>query len=222
MESYSATPLSKPMNIYVVGAQCTGKTTLVKALQKHFENDESCRWEEQQIQAPRVITEVARGVMKKHALTAEDVIDSRARGIEMQELILEAQLHAEMESDEWFISDRSGCDPIVYSRRYAGDGAAQELIASKAFAILRKNMQQSLIIVCEAGADWLFDDGVRLMPITRNDWVAFHELFCSLLDSIGMRYVVLPYSIAKPEDRVDFVLKRWAKHQGPEDCKHMS
>ena len=217
MESNAQPLLSKLTNIYLVGAQCTGKTTLVKALLKHFEKHDNCRWQGQQIQKPRVIIEVARGVMQKHGLNAEDVTSLKGRGIEMQKLILEAQLQAEFESDGWFISDRSGFDPIVYARRYVGDDAAQELMASNAFAVLQKNMQQSLMIVCEAGADWLFDDGVRLMPTSRDDWVDFHKLFCASLDSIGMSYVVLPYSITRPEERVDFVLERWAKDNAQQD-----
>lgn len=217
MESILCTPRSsaKPSNIYIVGAQNTGKTTLVKALQKHFDRRDNCKWKDEQISAPKIITEVARGVLQKHAFTAADITSSRTRAIELQRLILEAQLQAEAETDDgWFISDRSGFDPIIYALRYVGSEAARDLMASNAFIALKENMQKSLVIICEAGADWLFDDGVRLMPISKEDWVAFHSLFCTSLEAAGVDYIVLPYCTTGSTERVDFVLEKWATDDG--------
>ena len=70
-------------------------------------------------------------------------------------------------------------------------------------------MERSLVIVCEAGADWLVDDGVRLMPEDRKDWVAFHDLFCESLKDAGLDFVVLPCQIKDLAERVRFVLERW-------------
>ena len=66
-----------------------------------------------------------------------------------------------------------------------------------------------MIIVCEAGADWLTDDGVRLMPENREDWIEFHQLFCSCLDASGLDYEVLPSNVTSLRERVAFVLRRW-------------
>ncbi|MCJ1422794.1 hypothetical protein MMC29_000674 [Sticta canariensis] len=207
-------PSPNPTNIYIVGAQCTGKTTLVKALQKHFDRHENCKWQHEEISAPKIIIEVARGVLQNHAFTAEDITSSRARSIQLQRLILEAQLRAEAEAgDAWFISDRSGFDPIVYALRYVGNDAARELMASMEFIALKERMQKSLVIICEAGADWLFDDGVRLMPTSKDDWVAFHSLFRVSLEAAGVEYIVLPCNMTGSTERVDFVIGNWAAHR---------
>lgn len=214
MESIPSTPRSsaEPPNIYIIGAQNTGKTTLVKALKKHFDRHENCKWQDKQISAPKVIEELARGVLRKHGFTADDISSSQVRAIELQRLILEAQLQAEVEfGDTWFISDRSGFDPIIYAQRYVGNDAAQDLMASKEFIALKESMQKSLVIVCEAGADWLYDDGVRLMPTSKDDWVAFHSLFCTSLKMADIAYIILPHSMT-PIERVDFVLGKWVAH----------
>ncbi len=74
---------------------------------------------------------------------------------------------------------------------------------------LKERMGQSLVVVCEAGADWLIDDGVRLMPEDKADWTALHDLFCSLLRDAGLDYVVLPCEVKDIGERVQFVLDRW-------------
>ncbi|MCJ1463978.1 hypothetical protein MMC07_002588 [Pseudocyphellaria aurata] len=213
MEDILSSPRSspKPMNIYIVGAQSTGKTTLVKGLQEYLSLHENCKWQDEQTSAPKVIIEVARGVLRDYAFTAEDITSSPTRAIELQRLILEAQLQAEAEvGDAWFISDRSGFDPVIYALRYVGTDAARELMASKTFVALQERMQRSLVIICEAGADWLFDDGVRLMPNDKEDWVAFHSLFCASLEAAGVEYFVLPHSVTGSTERVKFVIEKWA------------
>lgn len=183
----------------------------MEGLQKHFDQHENCQWQDEQISAPKVITEVARGVLQKYSFTAEDITFSQIRAAELQRLILEAQLQAEADvGDAWFISDRSGFDPIIYTLRYVGNDAARDLMASNAFLSLKERMQKSLVIICEAGADWLIDDGVRLMPTSKDDWVAFHSLFCASLEAEGVEYIVLPHSMVGSTERVDFVVGKWA------------
>jgi hypothetical protein len=70
-------------------------------------------------------------------------------------------------------------------------------------------MRNSLVVGCEVGADWLTDDGVRLMPEDRADWVGFHQLFCSCVDDWGLNYEVLPYKVSNLHESVTFVLERW-------------
>lgn len=70
-------------------------------------------------------------------------------------------------------------------------------------------MKDSVVIVCQAGADWLLDDGVRLMPENREAWIQFHRLFCSCLDEWGLDYEVVPCTLIDIDKRVEFVLERW-------------
>jgi hypothetical protein len=75
--------------------------------------------------------EVARTVLKQHNFTADDVTSSPARSLTLQQLILQAQVATERgisEQGDWFISDRSGADPIVYARKYVNEDAASDLI----------------------------------------------------------------------------------------------
>ena len=129
-----------------------------------------------------------------------------------QQLILQAQVHAERTTSgqaEWFISDRSGADPIIYARKYVSEDAAEDLAGSVDWLQLRDRMRKSMVIVCEAGADWLTDDGVRLMPESGEEWISFHELFCSCLDKWEVNYRVLLCDITEAYDRLAFVLKSW-------------
>ncbi|KAF8849896.1 hypothetical protein BDZ45DRAFT_680174 [Acephala macrosclerotiorum] len=197
----------KPRDIYIVGAQSTGKTTLVKALENHFKGANGYR-----IDRPKIITEVARTVLQQHNFTANDIKSSPARALALQRLILQAQLSAERAvsgQGEWFVSDRSGVDPIVYARKYVSKDAESNLIKSTEWLELRERMRKSVVIVCEAGADWLADDGVRLMPESREDWIGFHQLFCSCLEDWGLNYEVLPRDVTNLHERVAFVLERW-------------
>ncbi|KAK1834908.1 P-loop containing nucleoside triphosphate hydrolase [Podospora conica] len=194
-------------NVYIVGAQCTGKTTLVNRLDQHFHGDPPPAG------PPAIIKEVARTVLVKHNFTADDITSSQERCLLLQRLILEAQAKAEREvlqagAAAWFISDRSGVDPIAYASQHVGEGAAEVLMGSSDWLELRERMQGSLIVVCEAGASWLTDDGVRLMPASMEEWKAFHELFCRMLGRMGLEFVVLPSTVVDLGDRVDFVLRK--------------
>lgn len=195
-----------PKNIYIVGAQCTGKTTLIGALSSHFTASSLST-----TPAPLVFTEVARTVLRKHNLTGSDIASSPSKNLLFQQLMIEAQYATEKvaETSQWFISDRSGFDPIVYARRYVGEEGARSLMEMEIWGELKERMGRSLVVVCEAGADWLVDDGVRLMPENKEDWVAFHDLFCELLRDAGLDFVVLPCEMKDLAERVRFVLDYW-------------
>ncbi|KAG7419614.1 hypothetical protein Forpe1208_v003414 [Fusarium oxysporum f. sp. rapae] len=113
-------------NIYIIGPQSTGKTTLVNKLQSDLEH-----WlADTSVDKPQIIPEVARTVLRKHKYSAEDIQTSTTRCLELQQLILEAQAEAEKEAlrtSSWFISDRSGFDPSVYAKRYAAPDAVGKL-----------------------------------------------------------------------------------------------
>ncbi|KAL7622346.1 hypothetical protein AAE478_007850 [Parahypoxylon ruwenzoriense] len=193
-------------NIYVVGAPCTGKTTLVKALQDHFEI--SSKRED----TPGIISEVARTILRTQHFTADDIRSSPDRSLTFQQLILTAQLSAEravLENNKWFISDRSGIDPIVYAKRYVSQEAATKLFQTLEWIELKERMGRSLIIVCEPGSGWLKDDGVRLMPEDMEDWVQFHKMFCSTLDEMGLQYETLPHEMDNIIDRARHVIAKW-------------
>lgn len=198
-------------HIYIVGAQNTGKTTIVNALQAAFAKDKS-------VVQPKVIREVARGVLRKHNIKAEDIRTPSSAG-GLQKLILEAQFDAENESLEedkgFFISDRSGIDSIAYARKYATEEKSIQLGQSTEWCQLRDRMKDSLVIVCQAGADWLVDDGVRLMPENREEWIEVDQLFCTCLDEWRLDYEVVPCTLTDIDERVEFVLERW--RTGPKD-----
>jgi nicotinamide riboside kinase len=213
--SFKSSADPKPACIYVIGAQCTGKTTLVNALQLYFDKPEHSNWHGSNISAPGIIKEVARNVLKEHNFTAEDITSSRTRALSLQKLILEAQLTAERRiKPDWFISDRSGIDPLIYAKRYVGEGAAKGLFESAEWLELRESMRQSSIVVCEPGSRWLSEDGVRLMPENEDQWMAFHHTFCAFLEEMDIKYRVLPNSTADLGDRVEFVIQYWRDEAG--------
>src|SRR5205085_2179344 len=131
--------------------------------------------------------------------------------LELQKLILQAQRDAErrtIEKGGWFISDRSGADPIAYALRYVNNAGVGELLASEAWVELRETMRRSVVIVCQAGEamrSWLMDDGVRLMPKSVEDWVAFHELLCIFLEEQRIEYAVIPAEMGGRGERVEYV-----------------
>ncbi|RWA08167.1 hypothetical protein EKO27_g6938, partial [Xylaria grammica] len=99
-------------SIYIIGSQCTGKTTLVTALSAYFEQHPPAPAAQAQAH-PGVIKEVARSVLSQHGFTRADIRQSQDRALELQRLILEAQSAAEQSQGAWFISDRSAMDPVI-------------------------------------------------------------------------------------------------------------
>ncbi|KAK7219089.1 hypothetical protein V2G26_007092 [Clonostachys chloroleuca] len=196
-------------NIYIVGAQCSGKTTLVNQLTVQLED--LCS--ELEICKPVVISEVARSVLKRHPIATEDIRASPGKSLVLQKLILDAQSQAEEEAltcSSWFLSDRSGLDPIVYAKRYVGPDAAYELICSGSFIKIKDRiMSGSVVVICEPGVAEFVNDAVRLVPEDHQDWLRFHQFFCDTLDELGLKYDVLPCSISSFSNRIDFVLNKW-------------
>ncbi|KAI1821309.1 AAA domain-containing protein [Xylaria intraflava] len=201
--------VAAPPNIYIIGSQCTGKTTLVNALTEHF-NHSPAKAKEQ----PGIVKEVARSILKNHGFTRGDIRNSRDRALDLQRLIIEGQFAAEeaqvhAAAGAWFISDRSAIDPIIYAQKYVGREAADVLRAAPHWVAMRDRMAKSLVIVCEAGASWLTDDGVRLMPLDNAEWLQVHAEFCTVLAHAGLEYHVLPSKIGNRDDRMQFVLSLW-------------
>lgn len=201
------------LSIYIIGAQSTGKTTLVKALASYFESSPMCL--SGSIPQPAIVTEVARKVLQTHQFTANDIEHSPARALQLQRLILGAQNEAEAALESgWFISDRSGIDAAVYAERYGGSGGVQALMDDEAWHAILQRMRSALVIVCEAGVTWLVDDGVRLMPKSLPDWMQLHHLFCRRLEALGLDFAVLPRDLEDRDARLRFVVERWeSKHR---------
>ncbi|CZT20855.1 uncharacterized protein RCC_06715 [Ramularia collo-cygni] len=197
---------SAPRSIYLVGAPCTGKTTILNALrQQYTANHTSCDFAQ-----PAYIIEVARRLLGDLQIDREDIGNSPAKCLKLQEAILQAQYRAELASPQdassWYISDRSGLDPIVFTQLYVGSAAADKLLASPTWEALELNMKQGLVFLCESGCSWLTDDGVRLMPRDMNEWLRFDQTFEQLLEARGIHYVRIPAIISDVKERVGLVI----------------
>ncbi|KAL8691549.1 MAG: hypothetical protein Q9218_003246 [Villophora microphyllina] len=194
-------------NIYIIGTQSTGKTTLVTALGQYFTGEVS---HHNLTNAPHQLKEVARGVLKQHSFTASDITNSKVRALELQRLIIDAQASAEADlGDTWYIADRSALDAVAYAQQYVGAAEARDLQQGTAWYGITTRMKSGVVILCEPNVEWLIDDGVRLMPQDQTEWLDLHTQFVSLLAGSGMQYTVLPSSITQLEERVRFVIDIW-------------
>jgi nicotinamide riboside kinase len=102
MTNETSTEVQWP-NIYIVGAQSTGKTTLVDGLESFIISTRP------DIPHPVIIREVARDVLKEHQFGRDEIRSSKSRSFELQKLILERQSITERDApSNWIISDRSG------------------------------------------------------------------------------------------------------------------
>jgi nicotinamide riboside kinase len=197
-------------NIWIIGPQSTGKTTLVNALDQAFASSESSS--AASCIRPVVIREVARTVLRTQHYTRNDITNSPSRALELQKLILEAQYTAEESAlntnqpYSWFISDRSGLDPIVYAKVFVGDRTVQELTSSDQWRTLEQRMKNGLVVLCEAGCTWLVDDGTRLMPKNLDDWMRVDTAFHEMLKTVAIDKIVIPKTLTELQERVQVVL----------------
>ncbi|KAL8992131.1 MAG: hypothetical protein Q9169_007345 [Polycauliona sp. 2 TL-2023] len=151
---HDPSPHELPPNIYIIGAQSTGKTTLVSALGDHFAQDAS-------LSQPQLLKEVARGVLTRHNFTASDITNSKERALELQRLIIEAQAAAEGAlGNLWYVADRSAIDAVAYARQYVGETEARNLRKGDTWQELEERMRAGVVVVCEPGGEWLRDDGL--------------------------------------------------------------
>jgi nicotinamide riboside kinase len=193
-------------NLYIIGPQCTGKTTLVNALEKTYELDT----DSVSTQQPIFIREVARTVLKDKGFHRDDITKSATRAFQLQQHILEAQYNAEVtacasNASSWFICDRSGLDPIVYTKCFVSPDAVEKLFASNTWLELEARMKESIVVLCEAGCRWLVDDGVRLMPADTEEWTRVDATFRDLLQKRGIGYSIISKDVVDIGARVEFV-----------------
>lgn len=193
-------------SIYIVGAQCTGKTTLTEALAHRIKETFPSI-------AIELINEMARSVLEKYRFTRDDVRNNPQRCIELQKLILYAQHQREITivADKMLISDRSGLDPVVYASMFAKDQikSFEDLQTGTEWEELKVRMRQAVVVVCEPVQEWLFDDGIRLMPTSMEEWTSLHDEFRKLLHENEISYTILPSALMNLAGRVDFVLSLW-------------
>ncbi|MBE3044189.1 ATP-binding protein [Candidatus Bathyarchaeota archaeon] len=195
-------------NIYIIGAQGTGKTTLVDALLPSL----LPMCQTLNLQPPATFPESARQVLSTSTLTTSQIAASPTLSHSLNKAIIAAQSTAEtlaLSRSSWFISDRSAIDPIVYTRRSVSREAAADIMAGEDWVEMTGRMEGGLVVVCEAGMEWLVDDGLRLMPKGREDWMSVYEGFCEVLGEVGVGYCVLPAGVESVEERVEFVIVKW-------------
>ncbi|KAF8467384.1 AAA domain-containing protein [Kalaharituber pfeilii] len=215
-------------NIYVSGAASTGKTTLIKALQKYFASNGD-------YPAPKIIAEVARRVMTAYPMESREQIRSNPeKSLQLQKRILEAQLEAEkrvlglgdspngaskVENElRWFISDRSCLDPVMYTKIYVTNShqgsipipnAVEEITASPTYLALEERLRKGILVLIEPNEVTLTDDGVRLMPNNLKEWKLFHEVSSGFLKDRGIKYLEIGKELCVVEERMMFVVKAW-------------
>ncbi|KAL1647120.1 hypothetical protein SLS58_002891 [Diplodia intermedia] len=198
-------------NIYVVGAQSTGKTTLVNALESHFADAKNRIQNGVHVPAPGVIREVARSVLTQHNFSRDDIRTSTERCLELQRHILAAQWQQErlvLSQSRWFISDRSGLDPITYAQKFGGKSAACILLDCESWHELKERLKSSVVVVCRPETEFLKDDGVRLMPEDIREWEDLHSTFCNILEENGVEYFVRA-GVMSAEEYVRMIRMLW-------------
>ncbi|PLB47670.1 hypothetical protein P170DRAFT_476353 [Aspergillus steynii IBT 23096] len=196
----------KPKNVYIVGAHCTGKTTLIDALKEHFTPALCTEIFGTKTMHPYFLDEVVRLIMELEKRTADQVRDP-IEGFKLQAHTLGTQFQFETVFNElWLLSDRSGIDPIVYAHFFLGSEASDRLVAMEEWDILRTKMKDGLVILCEpTNACWLSTDPVRVALHDLEEWRALGNAFKDWLDAQGIRYVPIPADLEKLEWRVQFV-----------------
>lgn len=196
----------KPTNIYLIGAQCTGKTTLLQALRDHFEDPGNRNHHGRFFPRPSLVQEVVRDVMRDEGFHSAD-IGELDRGCQLQNRVLKAQYNAERDLDDrWYISDRSGLDPMVYARVYLGNWVADKMLGLHECKFLIERMRNSIVILCEAGSEeWLTGDEVRMTYQDKSQWKALNEEFRRDLTKHSIDFTVLRGDIVDLRERVAFV-----------------
>ncbi|QKX61803.1 uncharacterized protein TRUGW13939_08959 [Talaromyces rugulosus] len=201
--------MSTAVSVYLIGAQCTGKTTLLAALRETIK----LKYPSSPFSA---VTEVARDVLSQNQFTREDITSNPDRALQLQQLILTAQFEKETKlAHSMILSDRSGVDPIVYGVQYGPPRAQKLLEKSLGWPFLRDRMKRSLVFVCPPHKEWSTDDGTRLMADSWEEWYNVHLTFARVLQENDIPFYVIPMELVDLEDRVDYVLNMWKVYGNP-------
>ncbi|KXS97609.1 hypothetical protein AC578_5767 [Pseudocercospora eumusae] len=193
-------------NIYIVGPSCTGKTTLLNALKEYFDQQSLSFGGT----PPAIIAETAREVLKKLDFKQGEYFHNPKKVLTLQQAILKAQYDAECDASgvaHWYISDRSGLDPIVYTALFVSDTAVREMIGSPQWKCLEQKMRAGTVLLCEAGGPWLTNDGVRWMPREDGEWIEHDKKFRTMLQSLDIPFTLVSKDVLDVEERVGIALK---------------
>ena len=191
--------------IYVIGAQSTGKSTLVSHLERLFEAKRT--YHGQPVPRPQILQEVARKVLRDNNLKATEVFNSKEQALELQRLIIDAQCKAENEVNGWYISDRSVLDALVYAQQYGGSDESLTSMEQMEDAVAR--LRDGIIVLCEPVEKWLVKDGVRLMPGDIAEWLDLHQRFQQNLAALKIDHLLLPQTRLDIDERAACVIEYW-------------
>ena len=178
----------RPLVVTLTGPECTGKTTLARALAARVD----AAWS----------PEFARAYAARRggALTARDV-GAIARG---QMAAEDAALHAAATSgSSLVVRDTDLVSTVVYARHYYGDAPAWLVAAARA-------RRADLSLLCDVDLPWVAD-GVRDRP---HDRAAMRDAFTATLEELGCRWLVLRGEGAAREEAATAVILRAAKDLG--------
>lgn len=195
--------------VYIIGAQGTGKTTLVNAIEDTFRKQTTLK-NHSGANQPTIIREVARNLLAELDFSRDDLTKGNPRALQLQEHILAAQFEAEKSASThqnplgWLISDRSGIDPIVYAQIFAGDEGADKMLGTESWKVLERRMKAGVVLLCEPVPSWFSDDNTRLI-LPEDQWKDIDRVFRDLLATRGIEYTVVPKDMTSLEERVDFV-----------------
>jgi nicotinamide riboside kinase len=188
-------------NVYIIGPQSTGKTTLVKALVDSLG-----------VEVP-VIQEVARKVMQERGYSRIDVDSSdHERKFGLQHDIFNAQVEKEMtfiRAGTAFVSDRSVIDPLIYLFHYSGREAMNRITSTDEWQKVRDrygNTKQSLVILLSPVPEFLIDDNVRYMSKSLDDWHFLAANFRVFLEEEEIPYIEIGKDVLDIKDRVARVM----------------
>ena len=139
----------RPLHIIISGGSSVGKSTLIQACLKKFENDE--RWQPYHFVQ---IHEVARDLLPGLGLTGEDLQryldqgDNEAFANVQQQLIHEQILRFDEGQHNNYLSDRSGFDALAYIHHYLNDQEQTDRIfETEEFQQMIRQCQHSLIFI---------------------------------------------------------------------------
>jgi nicotinamide riboside kinase len=188
-------------NVYIIGPQSTGKTTLVKALVDCLGGN-----------VP-VIQEVARNVMREKGYSRIDVDsndDERKFGLQCD--IFNAQVEKELvltQAGTPFVSDRSAVDPLIYLLHYSGRETTNRITSKDEWRKVRDryaDTNQSLIVLLSPVREFLIDDDVRYMSKSLNDWHLLAADFRLFLAEEEIPFIEIGKDVLDIKDRVAHVI----------------
>lgn len=132
------------------------------------------------------------------------ITTSLPRALDVQQHILAAQYDAETTACStnlvaWYICNRSGLDPIAYTKCFVGEGAAAEMLSFENCQELESRMKKGTVFLCETGCRFR-DDGVRLMPRNIEDRMCVDVAFRNLLKTWGIIFSTLSKDVVGLKD----------------------